>query len=132
MQKEEQRLFSHPSEAELQAGLACDDAECSGEYVRKTRDIRMKKGNGLVTIEDSEYWECESCGSFTTAKEEMQKIQEKARNQANYTGRLTLRLPPELHRQLAEEAQTNHRSLNNELAFRLSQSLKGETRSSTV
>ncbi len=124
MSKEEQRLFSHPSEAELEAGLACDDAECSGEYVKKTRDITMKRGSRTVTIHGSEYWECESCGSFTTAKEEIQRIQEKARSQTNYTGRLTLRLTPELHRQLVEEAQANHRSLNNELAYRLQQSLE--------
>ncbi len=73
--EEDRRLFFHPSEAELEAGLACDDPECSGRYVKKHRERTMKRNSGSVTIHDSEYWECESCGSFTTAKEEMQRVQ---------------------------------------------------------
>ena len=122
--QEDKRFFSHPSEAELEAGLTCEDGEVVGQYVRKFRDITLRRGGVPVTIKDSEYWECESCGTFVTSREEMKRIQELARQQTAYTGRLTLRLSPELHQQLAEEAHNNHRSLNNELAYRLRQSLK--------
>lgn len=126
MPQEDQKHFSHPSEKELTAGFACEEPDCSGQYVKKLRDIKMKRKSGPITIQDSEYWECEECGCFVTAKEEIQRIQEQAKVQESYTGRLTVRLNPELHRQLAEEAQSNHRSLNNELAYRLEKSLKNQ------
>jgi len=128
MSKEDQRHFSHPGEAELQQGLACEEPDCSGQYVKKLRDIKMRRKSGPITIQNSEYWECEECGSFVTAKEEVQRIQEQARSQESYTGRLTVRLSPELHRQLVEAAQNNRRSLNNELAYRLEQSLQDPER----
>lgn len=122
--EEEKRFFSHPSEADLEAGLSCEETDCEGQYVKAFRDITLKRGGIPITIKDSAYWECGSCGSFVTSREEMKRIQESARQQTAYTGRLTVRLSPELHQQLAEEAHNNHRSLNNELAYRLAQSLK--------
>lgn len=126
MPQDEQKYFSHPSEKELEKGLTCEEPGCSGQYLKKLRDIKMKRKGNTVTIQDSEYWECDLCENFVTAKEEIQRIQKQAKEQENYTGRLTLRLNPELHRQLAEEAQINHRSLNNELAYRLEKSLKNQ------
>jgi YgiT-type zinc finger domain-containing protein len=128
LEEDDKRLFSHPSEFTLQSGLSCEDAECVGHYVKKLRDLTFKRNGGTITIKNSEYWECDVCGSFVTSKEEMKRIRVNTREQIAYTGRLTLRLSPELHQQLAEEAQSNHRSLNNELAYRLAQSLKSEER----
>lgn len=125
MQKQqEEQVFSHPSQAVLEAGLACDDPECGGQYVKKKRDITMKRRSGPIVIRDSEYWECESCGGFVTSLEEEQRIRAYVRSETSYTGRLTVRLSPELHRLLSLEAEHNRRSLNNELAYRLEQSFK--------
>ncbi len=58
-----------------------------------------------------------------TDREESERIRKEAR-QNKYTGRLTLRLDPLLHQEMAIQAKANHRSLNNEITFRLKQSLE--------
>lgn len=120
----DEQFFYQPTRGELESGLACDEPDCTGHYVAKKRDITMRRKSGPIVIKDSEYWECDTCGSFVTAKEEVQRIRDEAKELTEYTGRLTLRLPPELHRELVLQAKTNHRSLNNELTYRLERSLK--------
>ncbi len=124
-QKREEHLFYQPTREMLEPGLACDDPECTGQYVPKQRDITMKRKSGPVVIRDSEYWECEVCGGFVTAREETERIRNETRQQTNFTGRLTLRLEPALHQEIAQQAKVNHRSLNNEIAYRLKLSLGG-------
>ena len=122
-QEKDEELFYQPTREMLESGLACNDPECSGQYVPKRRDITMKRKRGSVVIRDTEYWECEVCGGFVTAREEVERIRKESRQQNQYTGRLTLRLDPALHQEIAERAKANHRSLNNEIAYRLKESL---------
>ena len=123
----DERLFYQPTQAELEAGLACDGPDCSGQYAPKKRDLVLTVGGNRVTIQDTEYWECEECGAFVTAREESRRIRKEARQQAEYSGRLVVRMDPSMHRQLTELAEANHRSLNGEILYRLKQSLGSDS-----
>jgi len=118
------QLFYQPTREMLEAGLACNDPECAGQYISKKRDITMRRKSGPVVIRDSEYWECEVCGGFVTDREEVERIRKGVPQQNNYTGRLTLRLDSALHQEMANQAKANHRSLNNEITYRLKRSLE--------
>ena len=111
--------FDHPTEPIRQ----CIEEDCSGTMVQKKRKVSLRSGGKNVTIPDSEYWECSTCGAFVTTQKEIERIRHETSSQSGRSGRFVLRLPPELHQQLVHIASQNNRSLNREILERLQKSL---------
>lgn len=85
------------------------------------------------TYKGETYWipgvkvaRCDRCGEEILTAEEIRQMEKIARErmESQFTGKFILRIPPELHQKLSEEANKNRRSLNQEVASRLEASLK--------
>jgi YgiT-type zinc finger domain-containing protein len=92
---------------------------------RIAHELVSKQGKRVV-IPDLDVEVCDHCGERVFDLAAVRQIEAYKR----YSGRVLLRLDPELHRRLAELAKAHHRSLNEEMNLRLRESLshvaKGE------
>jgi hypothetical protein len=111
--------FDHPTEPILK----CEEEGCAGTMMRKTRNISFQSRGKTITIPDSEYWECDTCEAMVTTQKEINRLRKEATEPTERSGRLVLRMPPELHQRLVELASQHHRSLNGEILERLQESV---------
>lgn len=94
---------------------------CSGSlHLKRTKHaIRLK--DRAVTIPDVEAWECDRCGERFYPYETSRKID----IYKEYSGRLMLRLEPEIHCKLTKIAKKHHRSINQEINYLLDSGIQG-------
>ncbi|MCK4248408.1 MAG: toxin-antitoxin system HicB family antitoxin [Candidatus Omnitrophica bacterium] len=92
--------------------ISClSDKHCKGHLVLRRVDHTIKLKNKIVLVPNIEVWECDLCGERFFPYETSKKID----LYKEYSGRLMLRLEPELHCKLIRMAKKDHRSLNQEI-----------------
>ena len=92
--------------------ISClSDKHCNGHLSIKRADHTIKLKDKTITVPDIEVWECDRCGERFYPYEASKKID----LYKEYSGRLMLRLEPELHWKLVRIAKKHHRSLNQEI-----------------
>ena len=91
------------------------DKHCDGHLNLKRVDYTIKLKDRAVSVPDIEVWECDLCGEHFYPYETSKKIE----LYKEYSGRLMLRLEPEIHYKLSRVAKKNHRSLNQEINYLL-------------
>ena len=96
------------------------DKPCNGHLTFKRVDYAIKLKDKTVSVPDIEVWECNLCGERFYPYEASKKID----LYKEYSGRLMLRLEPELHWKLTRVANKHHRSLNQEVNYLLENTLK--------
>jgi YgiT-type zinc finger domain-containing protein len=96
------------------------DKPCNGHLTFKRVDYVIKLKDKTVSVPNIEVWECDLCGERFYPYEASKKID----LYKEYSGRLMLRLEPELHWKLARVANKHHRSLNQEVNYLLENTLK--------
>lgn len=93
---------------------------CAGYLTLKHINYTLKLKDRTVTVPNVEIWECDLCGQHFYPYEASKKID----LYKEYSGRLMLRLDPQLHWKLVTVANKHHRSLNKEVNYLLENSLK--------
>ncbi len=93
---------------------------CAGQLILKRVNYKIKLKDKIVSVPDVEVWECDLCGERFYPYEASKKID----LYKEYSGRLMLRLEPEVHWRLARVAHKHHRSLNQEVNHLLETTLK--------
>ncbi|MEK6732534.1 MAG: toxin-antitoxin system HicB family antitoxin [Candidatus Omnitrophota bacterium] len=96
------------------------DKSCDGHLIFKRINYTIKLKDKTVSVPNIEVWECDLCGERFYPYEASKKID----LYKEYSGRLMLRLEPELHWKLARVANKHHRSLNQEVNYLLENTLK--------
>lgn len=96
------------------------DKPCAGKLILKRVNYKIKLKDKIVSVPDVEVWECDLCGERFYPYEASKKID----LYKEYSGRLMLRLEPEVHWKLARAAHKHHRSLNQEVNYLLETTLK--------
>lgn len=108
-------------ERKLKKKIPCpSEKPCKGHLVFKHVDYTLKAKDKTITVPDVEVWECDTCGERFYPYEASKKID----LYKEYSGKLILRLEPELHFKLARIAKKHHRSLNQEINYLLENTLK--------
>ncbi len=101
--------------------ISClSDRQCDGHLNLKRIDHTIKLKDRTVIVPDIEVWECDQCGERFYPYEASKKID----LYKEYSGRLMLRIEPELHWRLTRIAKKHHRSLNQEVNHLLENTLK--------
>ncbi|MBU4590790.1 MAG: toxin-antitoxin system HicB family antitoxin [Candidatus Omnitrophica bacterium] len=101
--------------------ISClSDKQCDGHLILKHIDHTIKLKNRTVIVPDVEVWECDKCGERFYTYEASKKID----LYKEYSGRLMLRIEPEIHWKLTRIAKKHHRSLNQEVNHLLENTLK--------
>lgn len=96
------------------------DKSCDGHLSFKRVNYTIKLKDKTVSVPDIEVWECNLCGERFYPYEASKKID----LYKEYSGRLMLRLEPEIHWKLTRVAKKHHRSLNQEINYLLENTLK--------
>jgi YgiT-type zinc finger domain-containing protein len=118
------------------ANFTCPaDSDCQGTLRVDTREYRFHYHGREIIVPDVTIWVCDRCGEPVFPYESARKIE----TYKKYSGRLNLRIDPELHAELARRAEQHQRSVNQEAAQLLEAGLdlipvrteKGLTRSVT-
>lgn len=91
------------------------DKSCDGSLILKRVDYTLKHNGRTVAVPEVEVWECDTCKERFYPYEASKKID----LYKEYSGRLMLRINPELHWKLIRLAKKNHRSLNQEISYLL-------------
>mgnify|MGYP001564351522 FL=1 len=91
------------------------DKHCNGHLSLQRVDHIIKLKDKTVTVPDIEVWECDRCGEHLYPYETSKKID----LYKEYSGRIMLRLEPDLHWKLVRTAKKHHRSLNQEIYYLL-------------
>lgn len=100
--------------------ISClSDKQCGGHLVLKRVDYRLTLKDKTVSVPDIEVWECASCKERFYPYEASKKID----LYKEYSGRLMLRIDPEVHWKLVKIAKRNHRSLNQEISYLIENTL---------
>lgn len=101
--------------------ISClSDKHCNGHLNLKRVDYTIKLEDRTVSVPNIEVWECDLCGERFYPYEASKKID----LYKEYSGRLMLRLEPEIHWKLASVAKKHRRSLNQEINYLLESTLK--------
>lgn len=96
------------------------DSRCAGQLILKRVNYKIKLKDKTISVPDVEIWECDLCGERFYPYESSKKID----LYKEYSGRLMLRLEPEIHWKLARVAHRHHRSINQEINYLLETTLK--------
>lgn len=91
------------------------DKPCDGNLSLKRIDYTIKHESKTIVVPDVEVWECDTCREHFYPYETSKKID----LYKEYSGRLMLRIDPELHWKLIRMAKKHHRSLNQEINYLL-------------
>jgi YgiT-type zinc finger domain-containing protein len=86
---------------------------------RIAHELVVKRGKQVI-IPDLEVEVCDNCGEHIFDLEAARRIEAYKK----HSGRFVLQLSPELYVSLSERAINHHRSLNEEINFLLSESLR--------
>ncbi len=101
--------------------ISClSEKACKGHLKLKHINYKLKFKNKIITIPNIEVWECNQCGESFYTYETSKKID----LYKEYSGRLMVRLTPEIHWRLVGVARKHHRSLNQEINYLLENYLK--------
>ena len=95
------------------------DTDCNGELHRKRIDYTFESNGKKIQLPDLEVWQCDRCNELFFPAESNERID----LYRLFSGRLLVRIPPELHCRLTQVAKAHHRSLNQEITSLLSQAL---------
>jgi YgiT-type zinc finger domain-containing protein len=102
------------------ANFTCpSESNCEGALRGKTIDYRFRYQGREIVVPDVEVWVCDGCGEQVFPYESARKIE----TYKKYSGRLNLRINPEMHAELARRAKEHHQSLNQETSQLLEASL---------
>lgn len=97
-----------------------------GILEEKHKTVNFTYDGQVYKIPNINILACPLCNEEVLSAQEIRKMeklaQEKAENR--YTGKLVIRIDSDLHEKLTRISRKNKRSLNQEIAFRLEQSLK--------
>ena len=96
------------------------DKPCDGHLILKRVDYTIALKDRTVSVPDIEVWECDSCKERFYPYEASKKID----LYKEYSGRLMLRIAPDIHWTLVRIARRHHRSLNQEISYLIENSLK--------
>ncbi len=96
------------------------DKDCKGNLHFRRIDHKIKVKGRTVTVPDIEAWECDKCGEYFYPYEASRKID----LYKEYSGKLMLRLEPEVHFKLIRIAKKHHRSLNQEINYLIEHTLQ--------
>jgi YgiT-type zinc finger domain-containing protein len=104
------------------------DTNCDGQVHRQQLDYTFKSNGKKITVPDLEILRCNKCHEifFPAAANERIDLYQR------FSGKFLVRIPPELHSQLTQVAKAHHRSLNQEITFLLSETLKEANESATL
>ena len=93
----------------------------AGKTVIKKVNYQLKiKGGKKIIVPDLDIEECSNCGERIFSLEAARKIEA----YKTHSGRLLIRLKPEIHAQLRELAKKHQRSLNQEINFLLENGIR--------
>lgn len=102
--------------------IAClSEKGCNGSLHLKRTEYTIRLKDRAATIPDVEVWECDRCGERFYPYETSRKIDV----YKEYSGRLMLRLEPEIHWKLTKIAKKHHRSINQEINYLLESGIQG-------
>jgi len=104
--------------------LCLSDKHCEGHLSLKRVEHKIKLKGKTVLVPDIEVWECDRCGERFYPYEASKKID----LHKEYSGKLMLRLDPELHWKLTRIAKKHHRSLNQEINYLLENTAESQMR----
>lgn len=105
---------------EIKRNRCPSDTPCDGELHRKRIDYTFESNGGEVKVPDLEVWQCNQCHEIFFPAEANERID----RYAQFSGELSVRIPPELYFQVTQAAREHHRSLDQEIAVLLSQALR--------
>jgi len=88
---------------------------CDGTLSLKKIEHKLKVKKKTVIVPNVEVWECDRCGERFYPYEASKKID----MYKEYSGRLMLRIEPEIHLKLTRLAKQHRRSLNQEISYLL-------------
>ncbi|MBU0700484.1 type II toxin-antitoxin system HicB family antitoxin [bacterium] len=88
---------------------------CNGELHLKTIKYKLNVKGKIIAIPDIEVWECNLCREHFYPYESSKKID----LYKQYSGKIMLRINPEIHSKLVQIAKKHHRSLNQEINYLL-------------
>ena len=95
------------------------ETPCDGQLHLKTIDHKLNVKGKTITIPDIEVWKCDLCGEHFYPYETSKKID----LYKQYSGKIMLRIRPELHLMLVRIAKNHHRSLNQEVNYLLEKTI---------
>lgn len=93
---------------------------CKGTLHLKRIKHTIKLNGRRVTVPDVLVWQCDQCDEKFYPYEASRKIDV----YKEYSGRLMLRLGPEIHYKLARIAKKHHRSINQEINYLLEKGIQ--------
>jgi YgiT-type zinc finger domain-containing protein len=96
------------------------DTDCQGTIEVQHITYPLKVGKKTILVPDVEVWVCQRCGERFYPAESSRKIEA----YKHYSGRLNVRINPELQAQLARQAKEHQRPLEQEVSELLEQGLR--------
>src|SRR2546430_2430081 len=96
-----------------QVKYKCPSCKTGKTVIKKVNYQLKTKGGKKIIVPDLEIEECSNCGERIFSLEAARKIEA----YKTHSGRLLIRLKPEIHAQLRELAKKHQRSLNQEINF---------------
>ena len=96
-----------------------------GSLVSAEKHLSFTYKGETYRIEGVKVSRCDHCCEEIITAEEIRKMEKVARQkmESQFTGKFILRVSPDLHQRLSQMARKNRRSLNQEVASRLDESL---------
>lgn len=96
-----------------------------GSLVSAEKHLSFTHKGETCRIEGVKVSRCNHCGEEIITAEEIRRMEKEARQkmESQFTGKFILRVSPDLHQRLSQMAKKNRRSLNQEVASRLEESL---------
>lgn len=96
--------------------LQClSEKNCQGQLRLKKIDYSLKHHGKTTVIPEMEVWQCDTCGERFFPYEASQRID----LAKEFSGKIMLRIDPELHGKINRLAKQHHRSLNQEIQYLL-------------
>ncbi len=93
------------------------ETPCHGQLHFKIIEHKLNVKGKIIAIPNIKVWECDLCGERFYPYESSKKID----LYKQYSGRIMLRINPEIHSELVQIAKKHHRSLNQEINYLLSE-----------